>query len=190
MPDGQQQLLVIDNEVTELKRAKQSLVESEARLRYVLDATQEGIWDWDVSSGLVTHNHQWCVIAGVDDGYLQHQLEDFSALLHPDDLAGVFEKVQNCLNGQGVYQSEHRMLLRNGQIKWVLDRGNVVERDSDGKPLRMVGSISEITVRREAEARLQERTEQLNMIFELSPDGFVSFDRSFCVKYVSPAFYG
>ena len=184
--------MTFDNEANrkelELKQALQDLAQSETRLRYVLDATQEGIWDWDVSSGLVTHNQQWCLLVGLDDGFLQHPLDDFAALLHPDDLECVFDKIQQCLRGEKAYQSEHRMLLRNGQIKWVFDRGDVVERDSEGKPLRMVGSIAEITERHQAVARLQDRNEQLNVIFELSPDGFVSFDRCNCIKYANPAF--
>ena len=78
--DGKKQILVIANDVTELKQVQKRLEESERRLRYVLEATREGIWDWDIASGIVTHNHQWCSITGVEDDHLTHPLEKFSAV--------------------------------------------------------------------------------------------------------------
>ena len=186
--DGHKQILVIANDVTELKLAQKKLEESERRLRYVLDATGEGVWDWDIKSGIVNHNSQWCKIAGLDESYLQHPVEKFAELLHEDDKERVFADLQRCLAGGGHYQSEHRMRLGNNRIVWVLDRGDVVERDEQGAAQRMVGSFVDITGRKEIELALSQRTELLNAIFELSPDGFISFDATHQVSSVSPAF--
>lgn len=186
--DGKKQILVIANDVTELKNAQRKLEESERRLRYVLEATREGVWDWDIRSGIVSHNNEWCRITGLDDGYLSHPVEKFSELLHEEDRPSVFSRLQHCMAGNGPYQSEHRMRLASGQTVWVLDRGDVVERDAEGKPLRMVGSFVEINDRKSSELALALRTELLNAIFELSPDGFVSFDNQSNVSYVNPAF--
>ena len=186
--DGKKQILVIANDVSELKRVQKRLEESERRLRYVLDATGEGVWDWDIKTGIVTHNNRWCQITGLDDNYLQHPLDAFSALLHEDDKDRVLAQLQECLEGKARYQSEHRMRLQNGQVVWVLDRGNVVERDSQGASLRMVGSFVDINERKAAELALGLRTELLNTIFDLSPDGFVSFDERYRVSYASPTF--
>jgi PAS domain S-box-containing protein len=186
--DGKKQILVIANDVSELKRVQQQLEESERRLRYALDATQEGIWDWNITTGLVTHNSRWCQIVGLDDNHLQHQLERFAELLHPDDREAVMQRLQLCLDGKARYQSEHRMVLKDGSEVWVLDRGDVVERAADGRPLRMVGSFMNINERKASELSLGVRTELLNAIFDLSPDGFISFDEARCVSYVSPAF--
>lgn len=187
-PEGKKQILVIANDVTELKVSQKKLAESERRLRYVLDATGEGVWDWDIRTGVVTHNSQWCKIIGLDDNYLQHPLEKFAVLLHEEDKERVFARLQECLDGKNHYQSEHRMMLANNRIVWVLDRGDVVERDVEGKPLRMVGSFVDISDRKETELALATRTELLNVIFALSPDGFISFDDAKRVSYVSPAF--
>jgi PAS domain S-box-containing protein len=153
-PQGDKQILVIANDVSELKRVQLKLEESERRLSYVLDATGEGIWDWDIRTGLVTHNRRWCQITGLDDNYLQHPLDEFAALLHVDDKAQVMARLQDCLAGKGRYQSEHRMRLKGRQELWVLDRGDVVERDAAGNPLRMVGSFVDISERKAAEALL------------------------------------
>ncbi|MCF8160917.1 MAG: PAS domain S-box protein [Polaromonas sp.] len=186
-PEGNKQILVIANDVSELKKVQLKLEASERRLNYVLDATGEGIWDWDIRTGIVTHNRRWCQITGLDAAYLQHPLNEFAALLHPDDQAQVMEKLQDCLAGKAHYQSEHRMCLQGQQEVWVLDRGDVVERDAEGKPLRMVGSFVDISERKAAEVLLSEHSAQLDAIFALSPDGFVAFDHQL-VKYASPAF--
>lgn len=185
--DGKKQILVIANDVSELKRVQQQLEESERRLRYVLDATREGVWDWNIKTGTVTHNAQWCLITGLD-GHMAHPLEEYAALLHADDKAAVFAKLQDCLAGKSRFQSEHRMCLKNNQVVWVLDRGDVVERDANGEALRMVGSCVDISERKAAELALGGRTELLNAIFELSPDGFVSFDAAQRVSFANPAF--
>lgn len=185
---GEKQILVIANDVTELKMAQKRLEESERRLSYVLDATGEGVWDWDIRSGIVTHNSQWCKIIGLTDDFLSHPLEKFVDLLHEDDRARVHASLQACLEGSSHYQSEHRMRLANDHVVWVLDRGGVVERDAEGKPLRMVGSFVDITERKEVELALATRTALLDAIFELSPDGFISFDENKRVTYVSPGF--
>ncbi|MDD3935604.1 PAS domain S-box protein [Rhodoferax sp.] len=187
-PQGDKQILVIANDVSELKRVQLKLEESERRLSYVLDATGEGIWDWDIRTGVVTHNRRWCQIAGLNDEYLQHPLDEFAALLHADDKARVMAKLQDCLAGKARYQSEHRMRLKGQQEVWVLDRGDVVERDANGQPLRMVGSFVDISERKAAEALLSEHSAQLDAIFALSPDGFVAFNHRHLVKYVSPTF--
>jgi PAS domain S-box-containing protein len=186
--EGKKQILVIANDVTELKRTQSRLEESERRLRYVLDATGEGIWDWNIPTGEVTHNSRWCEIIGLDMAHLQHPVELFADLLHPDDKDAVMQRLQKCMDGKGAYRSEHRMLLNDGRVVWVLDRGDVVERHPDGKPLRMVGSFTDISERKAGELALGVRTELLNAIFQLSPDGFVSFDSEQRVNYASPAF--
>jgi PAS domain S-box-containing protein len=186
--DGDKQILVIANDVTELKQTQQRLEESERRLNYVLAATQEGIWDWDVQLDTVTHNLQWCQITGLTDGFLTHPLADFTALLYEEDKNLVLQRIHACLFDGERYQSEHRMYSKDKKVIWVLDRGDVVERDAEGNPLRLVGSMVDITDRKHAELALAERTELLKAIFNLSPDGFISFDALRRVTYVSPAF--
>jgi signal transduction histidine kinase len=97
-------------------------------------------------------------------------------------------EVQKHLRGEtDFYESEHRLRCKNGDYKWILDRGRA-QIDEDGQPLRVAGSHTDITERRNAEAVIRDRTEQLDAVFELSPDGFLSFDAAHRIKYVSPAF--
>jgi PAS domain S-box-containing protein len=177
---------VLESRVEERTAALQR---SEARLRYVMDATGEGIWDWNIETGRVTHNPTWCELLGLDMTFLDHPMSTFVDVLHPDDREDALAQVDRCLKSGTPYRHEHRMRRPDGSVIWVLDRGAVVERDATGRPTRMVGSISDISESRAAQARLQDRTEQLNAIFTLSPDGFISFDKELKVKYVSPAIH-
>jgi len=132
----------LEQRVEERTRA---LTESEARLQYVMDATGEGVWDWDLRTNIAGHNQQWCSLLGLDISFLTHRFDAFANLLHPDDRASVTAAIQASLSHNLPYQHEHRMCLTDGRVIWVLDRGKVVERDTDGKPVRMVGSLLDIT---------------------------------------------
>lgn len=136
---GKTLLYSIVHDITERERMATALADSERRYSQVMEATGEGIWDWDITSDTVTHNARWCAILGLDDGMLQHPIAGFVALLHPDDSGQVMAAVNTALCDSRHYFSQHRMCRPNGEIIWVEDHGRVVERDSAGNPTRMVG---------------------------------------------------
>ncbi|MEH6652311.1 MAG: bifunctional diguanylate cyclase/phosphodiesterase [Motiliproteus sp.] len=166
-PSGEPRLLIIANDVTELKLAYQKLEERENRYAYAMNIAGEGIWDWDLRTNTVTHNIRWCKILGFDDDLLQHPVEDFVRLLHEDDSKAVSEALNTMMDdstGQLKYEHEHRMHRANGEILWVLDRGEVVERDDQGNPVRVVGAISDIDERKQYELSLSEAKRELSLL--------------------------
>lgn len=158
--DGSNSVLIIASDVTDLQEARVRIEESELRLRNVLEATGEGIWDWDIASGGVTNNARWCAMLGFPTDEVDHVLDDFTQRLLDEDRAGVIAALEDCLAGGPSYHHEHRMLRLDGGEIWVLDRGKVVEWDEQGKPQRMVGSIADITDRKRAEFALQAAKEE------------------------------
>jgi signal transduction histidine kinase len=96
--------------------------------------------------------------------------------LHPDDQDLVVARLQRCLEGQSPYQSEHRLVLRDQRVVWVLDRGNVVERDAQGNPLRMVGSVVDISERKAAELIAEKSAKLLQESVESIAQGFTIYD--------------
>ena len=158
---GEKQILVIAHDITDVVRARQNIEESEKRLSYVMDATLEGIWDWDIRTGELRHNDRWYSILGLDEDDKIATVDNFIAHIHPEYRETVMQRVQECLQGKReYYYSEHRMLKNDGVATWVQDRGKVVERDSNGEPLRMVGSFTEINRRKRDEQYLQEAKSQ------------------------------
>lgn len=158
---GERQILVIAHDITDIVRARKSIEESEKRLSYVMDATLEGIWDWDIQTDELRHNDRWFDIIGYRENAKTNHVSDFISRIHPNDRAKVIEKVQQCIKGeQEYYYSEHRLLKADGKPTWVQDRGKVVERDKNGDPLRMVGSFTEINRRKHDEQTLQKAKRQ------------------------------
>lgn len=153
-PGGEPCILVIASDMTDLRETQMYLQASEQRLAYALAATGEGVWDWQISANRVAHNERWGSIVGLEQVPPSHSVEFFANFIHPDDRAAVMLTIQQALGSREIYQSEHRLLSVNGKIVWVLDRGQVVEWDAQGKPTRMVGSIADISVRKAAEAAL------------------------------------
>ncbi len=154
---GNNQILVIAHDITDVVRAQQQVAQSEQRLQEVMTATREGIWDWHVASGRVVHNPQWYRILGFAEGEIIGHVDAFSARIHPDDRPLVWQRLRQLLSGEReFYNSEHRMLCKDGSIIWVLDRGRVAERNAQGEPARVVGTYVDISERKRHELELNQ----------------------------------
>lgn len=175
-------------DITELKKTAQALADSEQRWELAVSGANDGIWDWNPQTNEVFFSERWKSMLGYSSEEIGNHVEEWTSRVHPDDLEHTLQELQRHLRGETrFYQCEHRMRCKDGHYIWILDRGRALINDH-GQAVRMSGSHSDITERRAAEEREREHASQLNAIFALSPDGFVSFDNNQCVKYVSPAF--
>jgi PAS domain S-box-containing protein len=168
----------------QLKITNDEVIESKNKLDKIVAASGEGIWDWNIKTNEVSHNNKWYEILGLDNN--KDFIEDFTRLIHPQDRQSVLKKMNDTIIGKSnYYNSEHRLYKRNGDIIWVLDKGSVVEYDSNNKALRMAGSFSVITKRKEAEFLLKETNDLVEKLtdnvpgaiyqFRLYPDGRTTF---------------
>ncbi len=154
--DGHNQILVIAHDITDVVQAQRRTAQSERRLQEVMEATREGIWDWHLATGRVSHNAQWYKILGFEHDEIDDHIDTYSQHLHPEDKSEVWKKLQSILAGiDDDYYSEHRMLCKDGAIIWVQDRGRVAERDTNGQPLRLIGSYADISERKHIEQELR-----------------------------------
>lgn len=160
-PDGSDQILVIAHDITDLQKAHLAIEENEKRYSYAMDASESGIWDWDIVQNEVHHNTKWCQMLGLSDSMTCHDMSVLEGLIHPEDRIDLVRTLDNALAGDGAYSHEHRMIRPDGEEIWVYDRGRVVEYDDEGRPLRMVGSISDISQRKHFEFELQKTSEEL-----------------------------
>ena len=185
---AEQRNVELGAEISRREAVEQALKASEERWQLAMSGANDGIWDWEPASGRVYFSERWKTMLGYSGAEIGSTVEEWTSRIHADDLAPTMAEVQRHLRGETeFYQSEHRLRCRNGEYKWILDRGQA-QFDGQGRPLRMAGSHTDISARRAAEAVIHDRTEQLDAIFALSPDGFLSFDAARRVKYVSPAF--
>lgn len=140
--------------IVKLTRLSADLKASEERLRLVMEASGDGLWDWQVASGEVVHNAAWCRLLGLDEGRPTHTLDEHIGRLHPEDLAAYELALNACLAGADFFEREYRLRHADGHFVWVADRGKVVGRDPAGRALRMVGSIKDIDERKLQEAEI------------------------------------
>ncbi len=125
--------------------------ESEQRLAHALEATDDGVWDWNIPTGDVYFSPQWQRLLGYEPGEVALRVESFFPLIHPEDVEAVRAAIDDHLHGRtAVKQSEVRLRTKSGDYRWFLDRGKVVAHDAAGAPLRMVGTITDITERKRA----------------------------------------
>ncbi len=170
-PEGRvTHFIAIKDDITAQRAAEAERDAFAQQLAHAMAATGEGLWDWDIPTGRVKHNARWCRILGLDDSFLEHPLGVFAAQIHEEDRARVLALVEKALEGARDYESRHRMRHADGEVRWVFDRGRVVERDAAGRALRMVGAMADITERRQAELALAEREENFHTFFETLDD--------------------
>ncbi|WAC06095.1 MAG: PAS domain S-box protein [Methanoregula sp.] len=168
----------VGRDITERKRAEEALTESEKRLQLTLDATNDGLWDWDIPSGNAIFSPRWYTMLGYENGEMPANYSTFKSLVHPDDLVLTEAKIQEHIQKRDDgYSIELRMRTKTGDWKWILTRGQVVSRDADGNALRMVGTHTDITDRKmmeeeirslnaALEQRIEQRTAQLTSSIE------------------------
>lgn len=149
------------------------LVKERDYLDQVMTSVGEGIWDWNIPENRVSHNQSWVDLMGLAEVFLEHPVEDFVHLIHPEDQDQVFNKVQRAVESGEMYYSEHRLRHADGHYVWVIDRGQVVEWDGDLQPIRMFGTVADITSRVEAEQRLEESKREVERV-SLAKDEFLA----------------
>jgi len=156
-------------DVTERKNAEKELQERTARYELVLCGAQDAIWDWDVPNKRVHFSSRWKTLRGFEEHEVGDHEEEWSVGIHPDDKAHVFAAVQAHFEGKTpVFNEEYRIRCKDGSWKWVLDRG-IAQKDLSGQVIRMAGSESDITQRKLAETKLQDRENELRLIMDATP---------------------
>jgi diguanylate cyclase (GGDEF)-like protein/PAS domain S-box-containing protein len=140
-------------DITERRKAEQVLHESEQRWKLALESAGDGVWDWNIQTGVEVFSKRFVEMYGFNDGELENLSAEFDKRTHPDDLAQLARDRQLHLDGKTpTYVNEHRVQCKDGSWKWVLTRGMLISRDEAGRPLRMIGTHTDITSRKEAEA--------------------------------------
>jgi len=161
-----------------------ALADSEARWNFALEGAGDGVWDWDIRNSRLDVSKNWQHIVGFPKPENDNYFNVWRSHIHPDDLPQVLARLQSHLQGEHpTYISEHRVIIGEGDWKWVLERGMVVKRTQDGHALRMVGTLSDITQRKEDEqtlhralAQTHAEQERMKIILDHSHDAFIALD--------------
>jgi PAS domain S-box-containing protein len=145
-------------DITERKQAEAEIRAQAELLKNALEATGDGVWDWRVQDGVEILSRQCQALYGFGPRELPETPDALDVRTHPDDRARMREDREAHFDGRSArYVNEHRVQCKDGQWKWILSRGLVISRDAGGRPLRMVGTHTDITAAKQAEALRVER---------------------------------
>jgi|SRR5688572_2734863 PAS domain S-box-containing protein len=165
-------------EITDRKVSEEAHRESQQRLTMATAAGAVGVWDWNFVTNQLFVDSRLKSLLGFDDAEISTRPEDWGSRVHSEDLASAAALVQACVAGQSdVYELEHRMLHKNGSVKWFLSRGSAV-RTADGVLQRLVGTKVDITERKRA-------AEQFRLAIEAAPAGMIMLNRAGTIVMVN-----
>jgi diguanylate cyclase (GGDEF)-like protein/PAS domain S-box-containing protein len=157
-----------------ISRAKleQRLYEAEERWRFALEGAGDGVWDWDLQTDEVKFSKRLKAMLGYGEDEIKDHLDEWKNRIHPDDAARVMADMQAYFAGKSpTYQTEHRLHYKDDGWKWILHRGMVVSRDAEGKPLRMIGTYTDIDKLKQTEDALRRNEAFLKQTQQLSQVG-------------------
>ncbi len=139
-------------DITELKHAKSEAQDAEARWRLALESTGDGVWDWHIQTGVEYLSHRLLEIYGYAPGEIDNLAAELDRRTHPEDRDEMERDRKAHFDGlTTTYANEHRVQCKDGSWKWVLSRGMLIARDAQGRPLRMIGTHTDITDRKASE---------------------------------------
>lgn len=166
-------VVLMGHDITDRKLIEQRLKDSERRFDTVLWGGNIGYWDWDVLANFTSRSAQWFEITGwtPQAWYAEHR--PWLQRVHPDDRPRVELRVMDHLEGRtGSVELEYRIRCADGSWRWMLDRGRVVVRDADGRPVRVTGTSMDIDARKRAEEALRQSELRYRTVGEFA-EGFI-----------------
>lgn len=158
----------LDRDLTHIRSLQTELKDSREQLALALDASGLAMWDWDIAQQRGHAGPGWLEILGYPPGALSEREDDWLAFIHPDDVQRYQRNILDCLQGNTAFlESEHRFRHYQGHWVHLQVRGRVTHRAADGAPLRMVGTMLDVSVRKRLNA---EGADILNRIANLIAD--------------------
>ncbi len=157
--------------------SQQTLQASHIRLQMAMEVGNMGTWDWQPHTNQVEFNREWKAMLGYAEHEIGNSVTEWQNRVHPEDIESALAEIGQHVRGETpIYEKEHRLRCKDGAYKWILARGQVVERDAQGQPLRFLGVHYDISERKAAEIALNELSQQLKKAQEVAHLGHWSFD--------------
>lgn len=157
---GEHLFVGVVRDISVKKAMEENLKKSEERFQLAIAGSNNGIWDWNLVTGEVYFSERFKEMLGYGETEIKNNLEEWSERLHPDDKEAVLELLQaNLMSKKSAYDVEYRLKTKSGEYKWFRTKGQAIW-DENGKPVRMAGSLSDISRRKTAESELRSAKEQ------------------------------
>lgn len=187
--DSPEAVAISFTDITELKQIQDDIAKSERKLRQTLEATTDGIWEWNFKTNKLNFSPKYYKMLGYDPNEFPATFENWVNLIHPDDQKKALAVASKYLETKpDQYENEFRLMTRKGDYRWIYARARVVERDNNGEAVNMIGNHEDITERKQAEKMLQENEQKYRDLFESNIDGIIRTNLVGAIKEVNPAF--
>ncbi len=155
-------LTVFFRDVTERHESRDALHESERRFRSLASATNDAIWEWDLLTEALWYNEGVTALFGLRLDEIGPRIDAWTSRIHPDDRGAVIASLRAAIDGElDSWRESYRFRRKDGSYAWVIDRGTIL-RDGDGKPVRMIGGMTDVTERRRTEEQLRQQAALLD----------------------------
>jgi PAS domain S-box-containing protein len=182
----QSRFAYVVEDISDRKQAEVALKESEQRWQLAIRGNNDGIWDWNVKNNEVFFSPRWKEMLGYEDCEIANCLDEWAKRVHPDDIGWVTQAIQAHFEKKTpFYITEHRVQCKDGTYKWILDRGQALW-DERGDVVRMVGSHTDVTDRKETEEALRFSEERFRLLVDRSPVGIFQTDERGDCLFVNP----
>ncbi|TAL05300.1 MAG: PAS domain S-box protein, partial [Verrucomicrobia bacterium] len=180
-------ILIFSEDITERKAAELALREATARLQLAVQASNIGLWDWDLRDNTVFYSREYKRQLGYEDPEFSNRLDEWQKRVHPDDLETVLREENKYLaEGRGFLEAEFRMRHKDGTYRWLYSRAELL-RGAEGKPQRLLGCHIDITRRKQFEQELHRREEHFRMLIENGSDIITIINGKAEFKFQSPS---
>ncbi|UOA07667.1 bifunctional diguanylate cyclase/phosphodiesterase [Methylobacter sp. S3L5C] len=155
--DGSPVIQGVVRDITKRKQSENALRESEFRWKFAIEGSGDGVWDWNIQTDEAKYSKRWKEMLGYTEDDILPTNDEWITRIHPDDRLTVAETMQAYLSRKtDVYVVEYRLRCKDNSYKWILGRGMIVSYDADGKPLRMIGTHTDITERKQMEKQVRQ----------------------------------
>jgi diguanylate cyclase (GGDEF)-like protein/PAS domain S-box-containing protein len=181
--EGNTTFLAIIRDITEFKKAEEALRASERFMKTAQQIAHLGSWDWDIVNNTLVWSDEVYRIFGLRKDFFGATYEAFLNSVHPEDRQSVIDAVNAALHERKQYSIDHRITLPDGTVRIVHEQGDVTF-DASGSPVRMVGTVQDITERKLSEYELK----KLSMAIEQSVNIVFITDVQGVIEYVNPVF--
>lgn len=179
-------------DITSLKETEESLKKAEERWQFALEGAGDGVWEYNFQTGDIYYSSGYKEMLGYSDEDFQNELYEWTSRIHPDDISLIEETDAEYESGLiNHHEREYRIKNINNEYLWILDRGMIISRTADGKPLRLIGTHTNVTERKLIALALEQSEKQFRSLSENLPGVVYEYifraDGTHGFKFVSPS---
>lgn len=173
-------------DITEKKIANTELRINETRLKLAIQGAKEGIWDWNIANNYVFYNTEFSDMLEYTGEELKPDIKTWQKIAHPDDFVDVVKSIIQHLKGHTEYfQSEHRLRSKSGQYRWFTAHGKIAERNAEGKPIRMLGTLVDVDKFKKTQIALEISENKFRKLYQHTPIMLNSLDSGGVIVHVN-----